>query len=161
MMSCSRAAADSAETISLLLAKGADVNAKTTAGQTALHFCASKANVEGARTLLARGASARVRDKRGMLALHRAAAVGCVPVMKALLGEGKSPVNAGDADGMTALHHAVCEGHGDAALVLLVAGAEWDRRDKEGRVALEYVPDAKTRAFIVQAAEREGIELEG
>jgi 26S proteasome non-ATPase regulatory subunit 10 len=160
MMACSRAAADADATVDLLLSKGADVAAKSTGGQTALHLCASKANLACTRTLLARGASARTRDKRGMLALHRAAAVGCVPVLRALVGEGKSPLNASDVDGMTALHHAVSEGHGDAALVLLLAGAEWDRKDKEGRVALDYVPDAKTRAFILQAAEREGIELE-
>jgi 26S proteasome non-ATPase regulatory subunit 10 len=80
--------------------------------------------------------------------------------MKALLEVGKSPLNASDVDGMTALHHAVSEGHGHAALVLLQAGAEFDRKDSDGKVALEYAPDAKTRSFILQAAEREGIELE-
>ncbi|KAF1995859.1 putative proteasome regulatory particle subunit [Amniculicola lignicola CBS 123094] len=157
MMACSRKDAD--PIVSLLLAKDADVNAKTLSGQTALHFTASKANLDVARTLVKHKASARVKDKRGQLALHRAAAVGSVPMMKILL-EAKSPLNATDVDGMTALHHAVCEGHGDAALLLLVAGAEWDKQDSEGRMALDLVPDAKTRSYIVQAAEREGIDLE-
>jgi 26S proteasome non-ATPase regulatory subunit 10 len=72
--------------------------------QTALHFAASKNNLDIARTLLSHKASARVKDKRGQLALHRAAAVGSVPMMKLLL-EAKSPLNATDSDGMTALHH--------------------------------------------------------
>jgi 26S proteasome non-ATPase regulatory subunit 10 len=161
MMACSRADAD--DIIALLLSKSCDVNATNTAGQTALHFCASKARLDVTRTLLSASptpASARIKDRRGQLPLHRAAAAGSVPVMRELLGKGRSAVNAADVDGMTALHHAVAEGHGDAALVLVQAGAEWDRKDRDGRVALDLCPDAKTRKFIVMAAEREGIDLE-
>ena len=39
-------------------------------------------------------------------------------------------------------------------------GAEFEKEDGEGRRALDYAPDGKTRKFIVQSAEREGIELE-
>lgn len=159
MMACSRK--DAEQIVDLLLSKDADVNAKNNNGQTALHFCASKANLDIARTLLAQKppASARIKDSRGQLPLHRAAAVGNVPMMKALLGA-KSPLNATDMDGMTALHHAMSEGHGDAALLLLTKGAEYDKKDKDEHVPLDLAPDAKTRKFIVQAAEREGIELE-
>lgn len=159
-MACSRP--DSDAVVSLLLSKDADANAKTNAGQTALHFCASKNNLDVARVLmgLSPPASARVKDKRGQLPLHRAAAAGNVPIMKALLDTGKTPLNATDVDGQTALHHAISEGHGDAALVLLQRGAEWDKRDSWDKTALEYAPDAKTRSFIVQSAEREGIDLE-
>lgn len=159
-MACSRA--DSDATIHLLISKDADVNARTNGGQTALHFCASKNNLDAARLLMAQKppASARLKDKRGQLPLHRAAAAGNVPMMKALLDTGKSSLNATDSDGMTALHHAVSEGHGDAALLLLQRGAEWDKKDTWDKVALDYAPDAKTRTFILQSAEREGIELE-
>lgn len=44
---------------------------------------------------------------------------------------------------MTALHHAICEGHGDAAITLLKAGAETDKRDSDGRLAIEMAPDGK------------------
>ncbi|KAJ4296493.1 putative ankyrin-repeat protein [Kalmusia sp. IMI 367209] len=160
MMACSRKDADAI--VDLLLSKDADVNAKNNNGQTALHFCASKNNLYVARTLLAQKppASARVKDKRGQLALHRAAAVGSMPIIKELLGKGKSPLNATDVDGMTPLHHAVAEGNGDAALLLLASGAEFDKRDTDGHVPLDLVPDEKTRKFIVRAAEREGIDLE-
>lgn len=158
MMACSRK--DAEPIVDLLLSKDADVNAKNNNGQTALHFCASKVNLDIARTLLAQKppASARVKDRRGQLPLHRAAAVGSVPMMKALI-DAKSPLNATDMDGMTALHHAISEGHGDAALLLLTLGAEFDKKDKDGHVPLDLAPDAKTRTFIVQAAEREGIDL--
>ncbi|CAI6334237.1 unnamed protein product [Periconia digitata] len=145
---------------SLLLSRGADPNAKSHGGQTALHFAASKANLDVIRALLDGGASARIRDRRGQLPLHRAAAVGSVPVLRELLGKGKSAVDVADADGMTALHHAVCEGHGDAALFLVVGGAaDAGKRDGEGRTALECAPDAKTGEFLVRGAEREGVDL--
>jgi 26S proteasome non-ATPase regulatory subunit 10 len=159
MMACSRK--DAEAIVDLLLSKDADVNAKNNNGQTALHFCASKSNLDIARTLLSQKppATARIKDKRGQLPLHRAAAVGNVPMIKALL-DAKSPLNATDMDGMTALHHAMSEGHGDAALLLLTRGAEFDKKDNDEHVPLDLAPDAKTRKFIVQAAEREGIDLE-
>ena len=158
-MACSRK--DAEAIVDLLLSKDADVNAKTTGGQTALHYCASKQNLDIVRTLLAQKppASARIKDRRDQLPLHRAAAVGSVPIMKALL-DAKSPLNSTDIDGWTALHHAVSEGHGDAALFLLNKGAEWDKKNNDDLLPLDLAPDAKTRKFIVQSAEREGIELE-
>lgn len=111
--------------------------------QNALHFATSKANISTVRTLIANKCSARVKDIRGQLPLHRAAAVGSVPILKILLEEGKSPINATDGDGFTALHHAVSEGHGDAAILLLKAGAEADKRDNEGRLAVDLIPDDK------------------
>jgi 26S proteasome non-ATPase regulatory subunit 10 len=64
-----------------------------------------------------------------------------------LLEEGKSPVNATDNDGLTALHHAISEGHGDAAILLLKSGAEAEKRDADGRLAIDLVPDDKVSLF--------------
>ncbi|KAJ5246796.1 hypothetical protein N7468_001779 [Penicillium chermesinum] len=145
--------------VDLLIKKGADVNVKSNSGQNALHFASSKGNISIVRTLIANKCSARVKDIRGQLPLHRAAAVGSVPILKTLLEEGKSPVNATDGDGLTALHHAVSEGHGDAAILLLKSGAEADKRDNDGRLAVDLVPDDKVKQYIIQTAEREGIDL--
>ena len=120
---------------------------KDNAGQTALHFTASKNNLETARKLIAHKASARVKDKRGQLPLHRAAAVGSVPMVKLLL-DNKSPLNATDIAGYTALHHAVSEGHGDTALTLLKAGAETDKKDVDGFLAIDLAPDTKVKPKI-------------
>ncbi|KAL8649274.1 MAG: hypothetical protein Q9226_005649 [Calogaya cf. arnoldii] len=138
--------------VDLLLGKDADVNIKT------LHFCASKNNLDVARKLISRNASARIKDKREQLPLHRAAAVGSVPMVKLLL-DNKSPLNATDIAKYTALHHAILEGHGDTALVLLKAGAEVDKLDVDGKLAIDLAPDSKIKKFILQSAEREGIDL--
>jgi len=90
-----------------------------------------------------------VKDIRGQLPLHRAAAVGSAPIIKMLLEEGKSPINATDNDGLTALHHAISEGHGDAAILLLRSGAEAEKRDGEGRLAIDLVPDDKVSVFLI------------
>lgn len=82
--------------------------------QTVLHFLASKSNLDLARKLVEEikpPASTRVRDKRGQYPIHRAAAVGSVPMINLLLKH-RSPLNATDNAGYTALHHAVAEGHG-------------------------------------------------
>lgn len=149
---------DSDALIDFLLGKSADVDEKTNNGQTALHFTASKANLDAAKKLIAHKASARVKDRRGQLPLHRAAAVGNVPIVKLML-DNKSPVNATDIDGCTALHHAIAEGHGDTALVLLKAGAETNKRDSNERLAIEMAPDAKVRDYVLKYAEEEGIEM--
>lgn len=72
--------------------------------QTALHFCASKNNIDTARKLIAHKASTRIRDKRQQLPIHRAAAAGSVPMLQLLI-DNKSPLNATDIAGLTPLHH--------------------------------------------------------
>ena len=54
-----------------------------------------------------------------------------------------------DAD----LPKAIVEGQGDAALTLLKAGAESDKRDVDGFLALECAPDAKVK-FCTQQRQR-------
>lgn len=145
--------------VDLLLSKEAEVNVKNYYGQTALHFTASKNNIETARKLISHGATARVKDKQGQLPLHRAAAIGSIPMVNLML-ENKSPLNATDISGLTALHHAISEGRGDTAVVLLRAGAETDKRDVDGNLAINLAPDKKIRQFILQSAEREGVDVE-
>ncbi|KAI0110013.1 hypothetical protein F4814DRAFT_386449 [Daldinia grandis] len=75
-----------------------------------------------------------------------------------LLLQNKSPLNATDSSGYTALHHAVAEGH-DTAVALLKAGAEFDKRDSDGYLALDLAPDKEVRKYIERGAENEGIQL--
>jgi 26S proteasome non-ATPase regulatory subunit 10 len=59
-------------------------------------------------------------------------------------------------DGMTPMHHAISEGHGEAALVLLRAGADATKRDGDGKLAIDLAPDSKViiaenRALVLKA----------
>jgi 26S proteasome non-ATPase regulatory subunit 10 len=128
-----------------------------------LHFAASKNNLDVAKRLLSSKppASARAKDKRGQYPIHRAAAVGSVPMVELLL-KNRSPLNATDVAGQTPLHHAIAEGHGkqlmvlypvnnlltkfgsgDTAVALLKAGAETDKKDADGFLAMQLAPDAQ------------------
>ena len=71
-----------------------------------------------------------------------------MPIVRLLL-EHRSPLDATDADGWTALHHAVAEGRGDVALCLLLAGAESGKRDVGGRLAMDGAPDLKVGFLVV------------
>lgn len=151
---------DAEKLVGMLLGWGADVNQTNNSGQTALHFVSSKNNIDVAHMLFEAKppASARVRDKRGQYPLHRAAAVGSVPMIN-LLVKNKSPLNATDSSGYTALHHAIAEGHGAAAVALIKAGAETDKKDADGFLALDLAPDKEVRKYIEREAENEGIDL--
>ncbi|KAM3074109.1 putative ankyrin-repeat protein [Clarireedia jacksonii] len=146
--------------VELLLKKEADVNAKNFSNQTALHFSTSKNNLPITKLLLSQNppASCRVKDKRGQYAIHRAAAIGSTPLVELLL-KNKSPLNPTDIAGQTPLHHAIAEGHGDTAVALLKAGAETDKKDVDGFLALDLAPDKQVKKYIVQMAEMEGIDL--
>jgi 26S proteasome non-ATPase regulatory subunit 10 len=127
------------------------IHSRLTLEQTALHFTASKNNLDITRRLFDAKppASARVKDKRGQYAIHRAAAVGSAPMVELLL-KNKSPINATDVAGQTPLHHAVAEGHGDTAVALLKAGAETDKKDTDGFLALELAPDAQVSELSLE-----------
>ncbi|KFY89873.1 hypothetical protein V500_05437 [Pseudogymnoascus sp. VKM F-4518 (FW-2643)] len=146
--------------VKLLLSKGADVSETNNNGQTAIFFATSKNNLDIAKALLENKppASVRVKDKRGQYPIHRAASIGSVPLVELLL-KNRSPLNATDSAGYTPLHHAIAEGHGDTALALLKAGAETDKKDVDGFLAIDLAPDGKVRKFILESIEREGIEL--
>lgn len=151
---------DGEELVDLLLRKGADVNAKNFAGQTALHFIASKKNIQLARNLMSHNTPARtgICDKRRQYPIHRAAAVGSVPLVELLIKH-KSPINAADIFGQTPLHHAIAEGHGDTAVSLLKAGVDTKIRDNDDKLAIQLAPNSQIRNFIIREAELEGIEL--
>ncbi|KAJ4203697.1 putative ankyrin-repeat protein, variant 2 [Fusarium falciforme] len=131
---------DSEAVVKLLIAKDADVNLKNASGQTALHFVASKKNLDIARILIDNSASTRFRDRRGQYPIHRAAAVGSVPMVTLLL-KNRSPLNPTDNEGYTPLHHAVAEGHGDTAVALLKEGADFTIKNSAEELALDLAPD--------------------
>lgn len=132
----------------------------TNTDKTAIFFAVSKNNRDIVNILLEAKppASVRVRDKRGQYPIHRAAAIGSTPMVELLLKH-NSPINATDMSGFTALHHAIAEGHGDTAVALLKAGAETDKKNSDGALAIDLSPDAKVRKFILESSQREGLQI--
>jgi ankyrin repeat protein len=141
LMTCSRTG--SAESVKLLLAHGANVNAKESwRGQTALMWAAAEGHVAVVQALVNAGADLRARSNGGFTALLFAVREGKLDVVRALLKAGVDvneatlpPPNArqrgaggGDtgeaAGGTSALVLAVANAHFELASFLLDAGAD-------------------------------------
>jgi ankyrin repeat protein len=100
----------------VLLAHGADADARTAEGDTPLHWAAVKGNEEVARRLIAGGVDVNPRNRAGDAPLHGAA--GNADLVSLLLDAG-AEVNARNASGMTPLYVAVHYGSDDEAVDLL------------------------------------------
>ena len=76
------------EMVNVLLARGADVNAKSESGLTPLHLCASRNQLDIARATLLKGARVNDTNCTGETPLHLAATQGHTEMAALLLGHG-------------------------------------------------------------------------
>lgn len=122
------------DTMTLLLDKGADANAKNRRGSTPLFWAIhDQAKV---RLLVSRGAAVKVKQVEGRSPLYQAALLGdALPVIRYLLQNGADP-NAATLIGLTPLNGAALRGDVDAVRVLIEAGALVDAKSGAGTTAL-------------------------
>jgi ankyrin repeat protein len=111
--------------ISLLLERGADVNASDIMGYTALQYTAEQGHEEVVSILLSRGADFSRQSLSGFTALMLASLHGHLGIVRQLLqhmaGRG---LDERDGRGCTALRWACSSGHVEVARCLLLAGAD-------------------------------------
>ena len=98
------------EVVRILLEAGADQNAATANGITALMFAARQGHLEVVRLLLETGADKNAAMAHGRTALMLAAKEGHLDVVRTLLKAG-ADMNAATADGRTASMLAAADGH--------------------------------------------------
>jgi len=117
----------------VLLANGADANAKQWDNQTPLH----RAINDGvARVLLENGADPNARDSSNRTPLHGAMKWGSAEAVRVLLKNGVD-ANARDSKNRTPLHVASEKGHLDGVRLLLQHSADIHARDDEGRTPFQ------------------------
>jgi len=110
------------EAILVFLGKGADVNAVSAQGKTALLFAALNDRIEAMEVLLANGADANASDIHGYTALIFSAGEGRTKLVKLLLDNGADMTLRNDM-GLTALGSAKLFGHFEIIRLLREAGA--------------------------------------
>ncbi len=126
------------DVVELLLAKGADVNAKTNTGTTALWMASAIGHKEVVQALLANGADVNAKNNDGETALMGASRDGHKEVVQVLLANG-ADANAMTNyyyDGETALMMASRKGHKEVVQALLAKGADVNAKSNDGETAL-------------------------
>lgn len=148
--------ANDTATARYLIAKGADVNARSEIGDTPLILSAGNGNVEVMKLLLARGADVNAVDsseslqvKNGPIALGSftpllyAASYGGYDAVKVLLDAG-AKVNVQDVRGMTPLMLAIATDRPDVRVVrlLIERGADVNTKSNVGETAADWARKA-------------------
>lgn len=157
-----------AEAVRMLLARGADANARESSlGETALIWAAAENHSEAVRALIEHGADVDARsdklvypkDRFGLegvttilphgswTALMYAAREGSLEAAQAL-AEAGADLNLTDPDGTTALELAILNGHFDTAAMLAGKGADPNIADSTGMTALYAAVDMNTLGEI-------------
>jgi len=112
------------EAVKVLLAHGADVNAKETMrGQTALMWAVAEGHVDVAKALLEHGADIKAQSKNQSTALLLAARQGDPDLARLLLAH-DADIKDTDATGTSVLLMATVRGHAAVAQMLLERGAD-------------------------------------
>ena len=116
----------------LLLASGAQVNARGLREETPLHMAMYDGHREVAEVLLASGADVNARNTAGETPLHLAARKGYRDLVE-LLVDHQADVDAKDRQDATPLHAAAAAGQKAVVELLLSQNADPGARDKAGR----------------------------
>lgn len=123
----------------LLLAHGADVNARNKQGRTPLHVAVPKKTL--AAVLLAKGADVNAKDSTGMTPLHCCTDRRRHPWNKPfaeLLLSNNADVEVKDNHGKTPLHLAAERGNAAVVDVLITHGASVNVKDDQGHTPLDW-----------------------
>ena len=127
----------------LLIAQGADVNAKNNEGKTPLQLALKRENMDVVVLLIAKGAQftdkeVTSKDKQGYTLLHYAARGDSKRAIELLIAKGIQ-VNANNNEsGSTPLHWAAAHGSKNVAQMLIAKGADVNAEDNSSKTPLYY-----------------------
>ena len=129
-----------AQTINVLHAAGADIDAEEHKGATPLHVVVAWNNPETLDALLEAGADVNARDKNGVTPLHNAAEVlGSTRNIEVLLRAG-AYIEARDKNDSTPLHWAAATGKAETINALLEAGADIEAKSNPNGLIDDLTP---------------------
>ncbi|XP_011310262.1 26S proteasome non-ATPase regulatory subunit 10-like isoform X2 [Fopius arisanus] len=132
------ASAGREKVVVILITEGANVNAQTIDGHSALQYAASKNWHSICLKLIEKGADVNIIDNRGATPLHRAASKGNIEIVKMLLAQGsRLKIDKTDAYGNSALHLACEEDRNAEAKLLVSHGANLELTNREKKIPLD------------------------
>lgn len=123
--------------LSLLLKKGAKVNAQDVCGCTSLHLAARNGHRNCLSKLLEYKADVNIRNNEGLTMLHWLAVNGRAELLSETLKH-ITNIDVEDSQGQTALHVACQNGHISTIVCLVDSGADVNRRDHHGATPLHF-----------------------
>lgn len=123
---------DHDQVTSLLLACGANINARTSGSLTPLHVAVMLRCHASSTVLLAHGADVELQMHNGLTALHLAAMKGDTEMARLLLAHGAS-IASQSQHARTPLHWAALKGHSEVVRLFLAHGGNPQARDHTGR----------------------------
>ncbi|MDB4713097.1 ankyrin repeat domain-containing protein [bacterium] len=130
------------EIAELLIAKGANIEAKDDGGESPLHLASYHGIKETAEVLIAHGADLEGKNNNGSTPLIYATGRVQTELVKMLISKG-ADVNAENKYGMTALHYAAIlsigteASHKEIAELLIVGGADVNSKSIDGETPLD------------------------
>jgi ankyrin repeat protein len=142
-----------------MLKDGADVNTAQADGMTALHWAASKNDIDLAKLLVVAGANLKATTRiGGYTPLLIASRSGYAGMVTALLGAGADP-NLATANGATPLMFAAQAGNVATVNALIAGGADVNAAEKvKGETALFFAA-AYGRADVIRALTAKGAKV--
>ena len=140
-------------TVTLLVERGAAVNAKDNDGDTPLHYAAGKNAVATVTLLVERDAAVNAKDHFGHTPLHEAAGNNAVATVTLLVERGAT-VNAKDHFGHTPLHFAAFGNAVATATLLVERGAAVNAKDDDGWTPLHFAACSNAVATATLLIER-------
>ena len=155
---CAAKALHNRETLQAIIDHGADVNATSKNGKTALMIACLKENEDAIDILLNAGANPRSADTTGYTCLHYAMHVFPKETLKTLIDHG-ADVNATTKDGKTALLIACMKRNEHAINVFLNADANPSTADATGDTCLHYAVSGSCSIETLRAIIHHGADV--
>lgn len=142
---------DNSEIIMLLLKNGADVNAKTSLNQTALHIACGKNKVSNIKALLSSTTiTANTVDSNGFTPFLKGCASQSYEAAMCLADNLDTiDVNHSDKVGNTALHYTMEDNNYNMSIYLLKKGARVDLKNNEGKICLDLIEDKNIKSILL------------